>query len=350
LAKERFVALDGLRGVAAITVLFLHGNVQRVMPSAGHLAVDLFFLMSGFVIAIAYDRRLASGLSLVRFFFLRLGRFYPLYFAGYLLGASLLLVSITVQGSILPAHQDRVLALASGIAMLPEPRSSRFLYPLNVVAWSLLFEIIINVAYAATWRFWTKRFTFCIFIVSGAALIAAVLQNGEFGGGFAWGDWHVGLLRATCMFSLGVFLSRWIPESPVNSWPSYCSVIAIAAASLALWFLPSDQLAVSFAAVYLLFPIIVWVCIRSEPPAFFKAVCVWSGGISFALYATHYPLLSILGVLLPRLHLPEVDNIGMAFVASVICLVVASILHFHFDEPLRASLFWKVAPPTRESK
>ena len=52
--RGRFIALDGLRGVAAIAVALLHTGLwtgQMPLPRAG-LAVDFFFLLSGFVVAL----------------------------------------------------------------------------------------------------------------------------------------------------------------------------------------------------------------------------------------------------------------------------------------------------------
>ena len=81
---HRFRALDSLRGLAACLIVCFH------MPSSGHawgwrlvqngfLAVDLFFVLSGFVISASYGRRLAQGFPPVRFMLLRLGRVYPLH-------------------------------------------------------------------------------------------------------------------------------------------------------------------------------------------------------------------------------------------------------------------------------
>jgi peptidoglycan/LPS O-acetylase OafA/YrhL len=76
--KHHFAALDGLRGVAALTVLALHGlaapfDFAYLVPHA-HLAVDFFFMLSGFVIAYAYERRLLTSMSVKEFIAVRLIR------------------------------------------------------------------------------------------------------------------------------------------------------------------------------------------------------------------------------------------------------------------------------------
>src|SRR5205085_12699808 len=89
LADRRvFHTLDGLRGIAALAIVLRHCDGffgADVLPGS-YLAVDLFFVLSGFVIAFAYEDRLASGLSAWRFAWVRVVRLYPLYVLGIALG------------------------------------------------------------------------------------------------------------------------------------------------------------------------------------------------------------------------------------------------------------------------
>jgi len=83
-APHRFVALDSLRGLAALLVVLHHINGAGYLLSLplfryGSLAVDFFFVLSGFVIAANYGERLTQGFSIGRFMALRLGRVYPLH-------------------------------------------------------------------------------------------------------------------------------------------------------------------------------------------------------------------------------------------------------------------------------
>lgn len=102
-ARRTFHTLDGLRGVAAGTVLIYHFPSLWSPASApsAYLAVDLFFLMSGFVIEHAYGQRLATGLGVRRFLLLRLIRLYPLYLVGTGITA------LAIAGAML-AHQPAV--------------------------------------------------------------------------------------------------------------------------------------------------------------------------------------------------------------------------------------------------
>src|ERR1700761_1914630 len=87
MAGRKFETLDGLRGIAALAVVLYHLPLPlHALAPRGYLAVDLFFLMSGFVVAAAYEERLLSGLSTAAFALVRLKRLWPLYGLGVVLG------------------------------------------------------------------------------------------------------------------------------------------------------------------------------------------------------------------------------------------------------------------------
>ncbi|MGN1359501.1 MAG: acyltransferase family protein, partial [Kiritimatiellia bacterium] len=95
-SKPRFEVLDGLRGIAALLVVAFHllesysgGDHTRQILNHGYLAVDFFFVLSGFVIGYAYDDRWGQGLTLREFFKRRLVRLHPMVVFGTLLGAAL---------------------------------------------------------------------------------------------------------------------------------------------------------------------------------------------------------------------------------------------------------------------
>jgi peptidoglycan/LPS O-acetylase OafA/YrhL len=94
-AKSHYVLLDGLRGVASIMVVIFHifetyadGSPRKQIINHGYLAVDFFFLLSGFVIAYAYDDRW-SRMTQWEFYKRRLIRLQPMVVMGSLIGAAL---------------------------------------------------------------------------------------------------------------------------------------------------------------------------------------------------------------------------------------------------------------------
>ena len=98
-SKKHFLILDALRGVAAIVVLFMHifeiycgGDYHKLIINHGYLAVDFFFMLSGYVMAHAYDDRW-DRMTVLDFCKRRLIRLHPLILLGMALGALLFFFS-----------------------------------------------------------------------------------------------------------------------------------------------------------------------------------------------------------------------------------------------------------------
>ena len=150
--RRVFATLDGLRGVAAVFVAMRHIAFFKALNiHGGYMAVDLFFVLSGFVIAHAYERRFERGLTAGRFLASRYLRLWPVYALGAVLGL------IAAAAHALPGRDNltgaEVLRTAPfALAMLPGPHIKPMLYPVNSVAWSLALELLINAAYAFAWR------------------------------------------------------------------------------------------------------------------------------------------------------------------------------------------------------
>ena len=118
-ATQRYATLDGLRGVAAAFVVCYHTQIFRgcsAIAPHGYLAVDFFFLLSGFVIASAYEKKLEAGFTVPEFFKHRVIRLYPVALAGVLLGALRLLAQYTIH----PFGSEPAPWVALAILLLPE--------------------------------------------------------------------------------------------------------------------------------------------------------------------------------------------------------------------------------------
>lgn len=134
---ERLYGLDLLRGVAAIVVLVMH----IAGFNGGHLAVDFFFMLSGYVMARSYEERLRSGaISAGKFTWMRIKRLWPVMGIGAALGFN---VALMVAG---PSSD---LLIAFLFAMLLLPGSATVPYPLNLPAWSIFYELVANMLHAA---------------------------------------------------------------------------------------------------------------------------------------------------------------------------------------------------------
>jgi len=302
--KRTFHTLDGLRGVAAILVAALHYGdlVKPLHVGSGYLAVDIFFVMSGFVLALAYEARLRSTMSAGRFLVLRLVRLYPLYILGTLIGIVIPLAGVALGLSRGWEARDLILAIIPALLLLPVPPAGMTgstssalatpaLYPFNAPAWSLSFEVVINVVYAATIRLPQRTFMPAILTVSGAGVIATAFGQGLLQGGWVWTDWWVGLVRVTWSFFLGVLFYRLYSGGglPKLRFPP---ILALAAVAVLMCISVPDgtpRALYDALCVVVLFPLLVWLCICNEPTRGVRIYAVL-GLISYPLYVIHVPI------------------------------------------------------------
>jgi peptidoglycan/LPS O-acetylase OafA/YrhL len=120
LRGHRFATLDYLRGVAALAIVLLHfryGLGVKLLPY-GYLAVDFFFVLSGFVLAHAYEERLLAGMTPADFMRARLIRLYPLY----AIGTVIIIAAVTLSGELHWANPMSTVTVLSAMAFLPDPR------------------------------------------------------------------------------------------------------------------------------------------------------------------------------------------------------------------------------------
>lgn len=184
--KAHYDLLDGLRGVAALMVIWYHifegyafagGSIIETF-NHGYLAVDFFFILSGFVIGYAYDDRWGRNLTMKSFFKRRLIRLHPMVIMGAVLGA----ITFCIQGCIQwdgthIALSMIMLSLLCSIFFIPampgagyEVRGNGEMFPLNGPCWSLFFEYIGNILYALFIRRLSNKALTVLTILLGIAL------------------------------------------------------------------------------------------------------------------------------------------------------------------------------------
>lgn len=185
--KPHYEILDALRGVAALMVVWYHicegysfaGQAPIIQGlNHGYLAVDFFFILSGFVLSYAYDDRWEKDFTVKKFFRRRLIRLHPMVIMGALIGAAAFLVQGSVQWNGTNIALSAVmLALLCAMFMIPavpgcayEVRGNGEMFPLNGPSWSLFFEYIGNILYALLIRRLPDKALVVLCAVLGIAL------------------------------------------------------------------------------------------------------------------------------------------------------------------------------------
>ena len=317
--KPHYDLLDGLRGVAALLVVWYHvfegyafagGKPYIECINHGYLAVDFFFILSGFVIGYAYDDRWNKSLTMKGFFQRRLIRLHPMVIMGAVLGT----ITFLVQGSVQwdgthVATSAVMLALLLAMCFIPavpgcgyEVRGNGEMFPLNGPTWSLFFEYVANVGYVLCLRRLRLRHLVLLALASGIALAWVLVgHTGTLGVGWsaADGGWWMGLLRVTFPFTLGQILARLLPAvqrlRPVRGAFWLCAallVVFMAVPHVGGEARPWLNGLYEMACVALLFPAVVCMgAVGRTTDAFSTRLCDVVGQISYPLYAIHYPVL-----------------------------------------------------------
>lgn len=280
-ARPKFEVLDGLRGFAALAVMFFHYSGQ----THGYLAVDLFFVLSGVVIALAYDERLRSGMGVAAFMGARLRRLYPVYLIGLLLGlASVWLLD--------PASGGRMsLSAAASAVFAPAPMGLPDLFPLNVAFWSLACELLANLGYGLLGRRASNAVLAAFVLLSLAALGWRAVSADGLNEGTSLAHAWVGLARVGFSFPLGVLILRaWKAGLlPVVRLRANYLVLA----SVAVLLLPKFGWSGLFdlVMVTLVFPVMVALALGLKVEGRARTVFASLAALSYPLYATHVPLM-----------------------------------------------------------
>lgn len=316
-SKQRYEILDGLRGVAAMLVVCYHlfetyskGPAEQVL-NHGYLAVDFFFVLSGFVIGYAYDDRW-DRMSMKNFFKRRLVRLHPMVIMGTIIGALFFYLGDCPQFSLIMQTPWwlMLLMMLLGFTMIPaltkwDIRGWSETNPLNGPTWSLMWEYLANILYAVFIRHFSKT-GLKIFVFLSALLTINIAMNIDVLGILKFhapytmiGGWsvtpdqlYIGISRLLYPFFMGLLLSRMHKLIKVRAGFWWCSLMV--AAVLVMPRLSSELWVNGIyesASILILFPLIVSMGAGSSVTGKSVKYCKFLGEISYPLYITHYPLI-----------------------------------------------------------
>lgn len=363
-SKPHYALLDGLRGVAAMLVVWYHvfegfqfaGNKPVIdFINHGYLAVDFFFMLSGFVIGYAYDERWGKSLTMGGFFRRRLIRLHPMVMLGALIGAvSFLLTGMERWDGTHSTLLLTFIALVCSWLMIPalpgmqrDVRGNGEMFPLNGPCWSLFFEYIGNILYALIIRRLSTRILAWLTALLCCALTWFAVTNqsgyGSIGVGWTIDTTNLlgGTLRMLCPLTIGMLMSRvFKPIKNVRGAFWICAVLL-----LALFHVPfidgGSPMSLNgiFEAVCIIciFPFIVWLgASGTTTDKTSRRICRFLGDISFPLYIVHYPLMYAFYMWLIKTELYTFSQTWPIAISTMACSICIAWLSLRFyDEPVR---------------
>jgi peptidoglycan/LPS O-acetylase OafA/YrhL len=340
------VLLDLMRGIAAIAVLIYHSAKflgVALLPNA-YLAVDLFFLLSGFVIAHNYDGKIAAGLSLRDFTILRLIRLYPCFILtlvfGFILGSSRMTRDM--------GYFDGWRIMGTGALNALFIPSYVFPYhvhvetfPFNGAQWSLTFELLAN------WLYWFLfphlRAGRLIMLIAVAAVleVTATFMLGSLDVGMRPGDFWLGVPRVIMPFFTGVALRRYAFDrvSIRLGTLGVCGVVLALTAAFSLADLagPAFSPALEFISVAVLFPLLLIAACRTAPSPWVGRLCEFTGNASYPIYLLQGPFFFFFAAL-PELllHMKAKDFVPYIGIALIACTILCGAwVNRYYDVPIR---------------
>ncbi len=366
-SKPHYEILDGLRGVASLIVVAFHlfetyspgPNGQTL--NHGYLAVDFFFVLSGYVIGYAYDDRWGQ-MDFRAFCKRRLVRLHPLIIVGTLIGACLFYFSgAPCFPHVMQTPWWKMLSLALlGCLMLPalpswDIRGWKEINSLNGASWSLLYEYVANLLYALVIRRFPRLLLAFFVVLSAVLTLDVALDIDLFGllagrgeaqytviGGFDLTppQLYIGVARQLYPFFAGLLLSRFGARLRMKGGFWWCALLV--AVSLPLPYMGGGGRAwadgvYNAACILLLFPLVVALGAGSSVRGSrASALCKFLGDISYPLYVTHYPWIYIqMNWAARHADAPASTHICVAVLLYILVVAIAYAVLKVYDEPVR---------------
>jgi len=361
-SKKHYEILDGLRGVAAVLVVMFHifetftlgDNVKQII-NHGYLAVDFFFVLSGFVIGYAYDDRW-NKMTIGGFFKRRLIRLHPMIIIAMIIGAATYYLQ---DCQYFPFIQETpvwklLLVMLIGFTLIPvggslEIRGWTEMHPLNGPAWTLFFEYIGNVLYGLFVRKFSKTLLAILVILAGAALVHLSVKQGDVIGGWSVApeQLRIGFTRLLYPFFAGLLLSRLVKPGKIKNAFLWCSLLLIIVFAVPRiggydhkWM---NGLYVAVSIIFI-FPLIVYMGASGKVTGKFSSkLCRFLGDISYPIYIIHYPFIYMYTawVVNNRTYLEEASAgailtlVLVSVLTLVVSIAVAWVSFKFYDVPVR---------------
>lgn len=360
-SKPHYIILDGLRGVAAIMVVFFHvfetfsgGDHTKQFINHGYLAVDFFFMLSGYVISYAYDGRW-NKMGLKDFFIRRLVRLQPMIIVGSIIGAALFYfqASEALGWSAIASTPvwKLLLVMLIGMTIIPvgkglDIRGWNEMHPLNGPSWSLFFEYIANIAYALVLKNISKTLLFLLVLISFGFTIhyAFTNPNGDIIGGWSIDDLtqlKIGFVRLCFPFLMGILLARVVKLKYIKNAFMLTSILLVLVFAIprlggytSLWM----NAAYECLALLVIFPLVILIGAGGKVIGErANWLCKFLGDISYPIYITHFPLayLYMAWVKNGKHTLQEPLSLIYGFLTVIIAVGMAWVLLKFYDMPVR---------------
>lgn len=339
--KKDIISIQILRGFAAIAIVFIHMNAiiklhgakqSYLLPSTelANAGVDIFFVISGVIMAIITGRMNQRGAGALPFLMKRVTRIYPIYWIYLLL---FILGNLLIQGTIIETSgQLNIPAIFQSALLIPNQE-----LPILIIAWTLEFEmffyLLITLLVARGWMNHPK------YLAGIAILLVALGTVIPFRPAFLSLATDPLLLE----FAAGAILGYlYLQKKRMNPAPLFIVSILLLGLEIAGW---------SIAEIFDMYGTRFGRLVRFGLPAFFVVaaflsantqISAWRlrslerlGDASYSLYLSHLLVLSVAGKIWATLDMASfLPDILFAVYLLIACLLWSLLSYAYLEKPL----------------
>lgn len=295
-STSRLIEIDALRGIAAMSVVLFHftTRLNELYPHtssagfsvpSGHYGVNLFFVISGFVIFMTLERTACAR----DFWLCRFCRLFPSYWVA---------IAATFTICHFLGLPGKLVDLRTAIANVAMVHGLFGVAHVDGVYWTLEVEMLFYCGMFVLYRLrWMKHahWVFCAFMVLRLAHYVAVQHGGN---GIPWIVYRILILQYLPWFSLGVAVFIFTNHAQHRARQGAMVMSGLAATTL--WICESATM----GALSVVFASLVYLAARGQLFFLRLGPLVWLGFISFPLYLLHQNIGWAIQLRLVSLHLP----------------------------------------------
>jgi exopolysaccharide production protein ExoZ len=341
-----------LRAVAAYLVVFVH--LSELLPETpvttflhykGYSGVDLFFVISGFIMVYTTSRK---KITASQFLLNRIRRILPLYYS-----ATFFVFGIAVTFPLIFQNTSPdFYALLKSLAFVPYEKSPGRIYPLYYLGWTLNYEMFFYLIFALSMSFWFEmRVMLCATVILGLVLFGRFISDPDnvilyFYSQPIMLDFCLGMILASLRDQILTAMRR----IPVLPWLmlSFGIVSLLTASSLLPiappFYAPSTNTFVTFGLPAALIAMAAIglddVRTRGQPWQCFQEI----GDASYSIYLSHFFIVGALAALANHIHLSPIPRIVLGLITILLTAIGGICIYRFFERPVRLILTRWISP------
>ena len=324
------------------------------MISHSYLAVDLFFLLSGFVVSSAYEKKIATKqMTIISFCKTRVIRLYPLYLFALLFSAVILAPKSAFMSGNTNLIIDYFTSFLFNLFFLPyKTINNNSFFAINGVSWSLFFELIVNLIYCISHKYLSLILLLVTMFVTGFILFLTAKTMDGIDYGYTWESKSliIGFARSIFGFTYGIVLFRIF----VNI-KKYVSIYTALFILLLITITKSLSInnyqwngMIDMLCIFIIFPFCIIMGAKIPPPKNTIQIFNFLGFISYPVYLFH----NSIGILLAKIlrlidQQVNLNSPSYEFMLMASLIAISFLLDKYYDRPIRYFLTSRILNSNR---